>query len=106
MDLILMPGNVDVSVLTLRMEKSDKVHMYLQSATFDICFMNMKTCIAIFARNTGNSDILRFLHNFNSYKLTIYFFFKISKIFLSCQSVKKNNFLFTCNYIKCYIKLL
>ena len=80
MDLILMPGNVDVSVLTLRMEKSDKVHMYLQSATFDICFMNMKTCIAIFARNTGNSYILRFLHNFNSYKLTIYFFQNLENI--------------------------
>ena len=48
--------------MTLRMEKSDKIHMYLQAANLDICFMNMKICIAIFARNTPNSDILPFLH--------------------------------------------
>ena len=60
--------------MTLRMEKSDKIHMYLQAANLDICFMNMKTCIAIFARNTPNSDILPFLHNCNSYKPTIFCF--------------------------------
>ena len=26
----------------------------------------------------------------------------MSKIFVSFQSIKKDNFLFTCNYIKCY----
>ena len=60
--------------------KSDKVHMYLQAANVDACFMNMKTCIAIFARNTGNSDILRFLHNFNSYKLIIFCFQNLENI--------------------------
>lgn len=79
--------------------------MYLQAANVDVCFMNMKTCIATFARNTGNSDILRFYTILTAINLP-YLFFKISKIFLSCQSIKKNNFLFTCNYIKYYIKLL
>ena len=94
---ILLSGNVDVSLLWLNEWK--KVIKY-------ICIYKLLTSISVlwiwkhvlqYLRETPQIRIYYLFYIIVTAINLPYFVFKISKMFVSFQSTKKDNFLFTCN---------